>query len=466
MLPKFLEDLNPDIYLSDNYIVLDKETTNVNFGHARNKDNRHLLSVWRDSVSFQHSITSEYGLAELHQAIEGADFIVAHCGKFELQWLQREGYDTTKLLVYDTMLAEYVLQGNVRQPLDLDSVARRYNVGTKSSYIASSIGGGVCPSELPTSKLLDYCKNDVDVTHKIFLEQRKLLKAKGLLPTLFTRCIFTPVLADIELNGMHLDKERVIAEYETTSRLHNELEVKLSALASGINLGSPKQLGEYLYKKLKFEELTDRKGKLLRTASGQPMTDTATLLALKATTMEQKQFKELYAAYNKADAALSKNLEYFYGVVTEGNGTFFANFNQAITQTHRLSSRGQKSEFTKFLTAKGKPKPKSIQFQNFARAYKKLFSARDVGWVIAERDASQLEFRVAAFLGQDPQAISDIVNKEDIHSYTAACVYAADALRMSVPKAFEWMLKNKDTDPRAKEWRQKAKAFSFRPLTV
>ena len=26
MLPKFLEDLNPDIYLSDNYIVLDKET--------------------------------------------------------------------------------------------------------------------------------------------------------------------------------------------------------------------------------------------------------------------------------------------------------------------------------------------------------------------------------------------------------------------------------------------------------
>lgn len=53
------------------------------------------------------------------------------------------------------------------------------------------------------------------------------------------------------------------------------------------------------------------------------------------------------------------------------------------------------------------------------RNFKKLVSARNPGWSVAETDGAQLEFRVGGFLGQDKQAISDIRNKEDVHRFTA-----------------------------------------------
>ena len=81
---------------------------------------------------------------------------------------------------------------------------------------------------------------------------------------------------------------------------------------------------------------------------------------------------------------------------------------------------------------------------------------------MAEWDGSQLEFRVAVELSQDPQGIEDILSGHDVHKFTGAWIYHA-------PK--EW-LKNIHAHIReaeelmpevTKEQRQESKKHTFKP---
>jgi DNA polymerase-1 len=235
------------------------------------------------------------------------------------------------------------------------------------------------------------------------------------MPVFFTRCIVTPVLALMEGRGVHLDPERVAAEHAAQTARLAELETELAVVTGGINLASRKQLGEVLYDKLGFEEPT-RRGEVQRTAAGGRKTDKATLGNLKANTPEQKRFVELLGEYAKVSARLSKSLNFFKGVCEEYGGTFRARFNQAVTQTHRLSSSGRRLKF--------KGGSGGVQFQNMPREYKRLICARDPDYVVVEVDGAQLEFRVAGEVSHDPQVHHDVETNADIHRYTASVLNA------------------------------------------
>ncbi|MCK5016221.1 MAG: hypothetical protein KAS32_04035 [Candidatus Peribacteraceae bacterium] len=409
MIPKFLEELNPEVYLSDNYLVLDFETTNIEKGNARIPENSVLLSVWSQAGKQKVKWGSEYQLNELISDIERADFIVAHNAKFELQWLVRCGLDLTTVLVYDTLLGEYVLNGNRRSRLDLSSVAKNYGLGSKESFVDLMIKRGICPSEIPKRFLEKYCRKDVSLTEQIFLKQRQRLLENNLLPVQFTRCIFTPVLADIEVNGMFLDHVRVKETYNKYMSDKKELQSQFDELTGGINVKSPIQVAEYVYGELGFAELRDRQGTPLRNKpskrfpDGAPRTDKETLLSLKATNKKQATFIDLKKRLGKLNKAIDTYLKLFKEASDNNESMLYGKFNQSVTQTHRLSS--------------SKP-----NFQNFDRTLKPLFSTRNNKWRIGERDAAQLEFRVAAFLGQDGQAINDISEGFDVHNYTSSII--------------------------------------------
>lgn len=434
------------IYDSNNFVVLDFETTNHRKGTALDERNRLVLTVVNEprsvgsanrhlhtgTRSSRHSHRtsivwgSEYSIAPVLEAIERADFIVAHNAKFELQWLERAGLALDKVIVYDTLLGEYVLNGGISVGLSLGETVKRYGLVGKEPYIDRCIKGGICPSELPKSMLERRCIYDVNVTHEIFLKQRERLRETGQLGVLWTRCILTPVLADIEKNGMALGKERVVELYESTLREYNDIHRQLVDTTGGINLRSTKQRAEYIYETLGISELKDKKGKPRRTPAGNPLTDSETILELRGRNKAQREFLKLYARYAFLNARLTKSLNKYKECV-DNDDIIQAQFNQARTKTQRLSSSG-----TKY----------SIQFQNQAREFKPLFRARNDGWKIAEIDGAQLEFRVAAFLGQDPTAVNDIRAGFDVHSYTAGVMTAA----------------GQETA------RQEAKAHTFKPL--
>ena len=114
VLPRWLTHPDPAIYENGIPLFLDFETTTEGKGLAIYKANRIVLACWQLGWDgkMETRWAGEYELEALVRAVENCDFIVAHNAKFELQWLARCGVDLTNVLVYDTMIAEYVLGGN------------------------------------------------------------------------------------------------------------------------------------------------------------------------------------------------------------------------------------------------------------------------------------------------------------------------------------------------------------------
>lgn len=412
-LPAFISNPNTEIYLSDNYAVIDFETTNLDRGSAVNQGNRLLLAVCylgrshpsRDKYPHGRLVHfgSEFEQGELLEVLGRADFLVAHNAKFELQWLKRAGCDLRTVLPYCTQIGEYVIAGNRRVQLGLGPTAARYGVGAKLQLVNALIKGGVNPEDIPQDLLREYCEEDVRLTEDIFLKQRQLMRENGLLPVFYCRNIFTPVLADMEFEGLQLDSARVDAEYRKVLGEFTEAKRELDRITGGINQNSPKQLREFLYERLKFAYPTDFRGNPIRTPGGDYAVGKGVIGLLKATTPEQRGFLDAYRRIVPLKKRIQL-LESMWECCKEDGGKVYASFNQTVTQTHRLSSSGRKWGF---------------QFQNFPRAFKPLFRAGTEGCYLVEGDAPQLEFRVAAELGNDYRAIRAICEGVDVHQLTS-----------------------------------------------
>jgi DNA polymerase I-like protein with 3'-5' exonuclease and polymerase domains len=148
---------------------------------------------------------------------------------------------------------------------------------------------------------------------------------------------------------------------------------------------------------------------------------------LKPRNAKQRTFLQLQRKLGELGAKLEKALNKMVQCVEEDGGVLYAKFNQTVTRTHRLSSTGKKY---------------GIQFQNMFREFKPLFRAKHNEWLIGEGDGAQLEFRIAAWYGQDERATEDIKHGFDVHQFTA------DTL----------------TEAKQPTTRQEAKAHTFKPL--
>lgn len=435
VLPNFVSNPDPEIYRTGRPLFLDFETTNLDKGSAREPKNRIVLACWQLGWDgeMNHKWGGEYEQEELLAAIREADFIVAHNAKFELAWLARCGVELETLLVYDTMLAEYVIGGNRYKThnLSLDTCLKRHSLGGKVGLVSRMIKAGICPSEIPREWLLDYCKVDVLALPSLMKSQISLMSdGIGSLSIVYSRCLLTPVLADIEKNGMRIDGQQILPLCSALEVELADLEREANKMAEGINLNSPKQLAAYLYDQLKFAELQVKRGRQWqpdRTPTGGRKTDADTIEALVCKTEKQREFKELFSKIRGIDNQLTKYLRKFTQCIEENEGMLYADFNQTQTYTHRLSSTGQKYR---------------VQFQNQPRAYKKFFMAAHDGWVVGEVDGAQLEFRAAGHLGRDVAIRDDVRNGVDVHAKTSAKLTEA----------------GQETD------RQGAKEHTFKPL--
>lgn len=434
-LPGHVSAPDPSLYWSDNYVVLDFETTTEFKGSPLIESNRIIMASWRDPAGRIHShFGSEFEQDELVRACGRADFIVAHNAKFELGWLARAGLDLRSVVVYDTLIGEYVRGGNrfkINQ-LSLGACLKRYGLEGKRDTVSAMLKAGISTEAIPESWLQTYCERDVTGCHELFLAQRQLLKDRGLVHIHYQRCLLTPVLADTEFRGMAVDGDVV-------EDLIVELEDKYAKLTStfqdfmgGVPPSSTQQKAEYVFNVLKFAVPRDYKGKPMLTKSGNPSIASEVIERLRPKTEKQRRWLKLQKEWANMNSDLTKYLRKLQLCCKEAGGILRAQFNQCSTYTHRLSSNG--------LIYK-------IQFQNLNRKFKPIFKARRKGWLMGEADGAQIEFRVASHMGRDAVALMDIENEVDIHTFSAGELWP------------EFVV---DGAPHPK--RQEAKEHTFKPI--
>lgn len=321
--------------------------------------------------------------------------------KYDLNVLVKYGVEL-RAPMFDTMLAHYVIQPELRHNLDyLAEIYLKYQTISIEELIGAKGKKQKNMADLAPQEVCDYACEDADVALRLKPLLEKEMHENGQ-EVLFreTEMPLMPVLAKMERHGVRLDTE-ALAE---SSRILNErllrIEEEIYAHAGHpFTISSPRQVGEVLYGELKLVE------KVKKTKSGQYSTDEATLDAMRSkhpivgSILEYRGLRKLISTY----------VEALPQMLSPVDGNLHSSFNQSVTATGRLSSSN--------------PNLQNIPVRGEdGREMRRAF-VPDEGSVFLSADYSQIELRLMAHLSGDENLIRDFVEGKDIHAATAARIF-------------------------------------------
>ncbi|MBQ7639422.1 MAG: DNA polymerase I, partial [Bacteroidales bacterium] len=177
-----------------------------------------------------------------------------------------------------------------------------------------------------------------------------------------------------------------------------EAEVRELAGEPGLNVASPKQIGEVIFVKLRLDPGAKRR-------KGAWPTDEETLSAL----ADRSPIIEAILDYRGLRKLLSTYIEPFAGYIA-ADGRVHTTFNQALTSTGRLSSSNPNLQNIPIRTEQG-------------REIRKAFVAEGEDSVMMSADYSQIELRVMAHLSGDEHLCAAFREGRDVHAATAAKIF-------------------------------------------
>ncbi len=321
--------------------------------------------------------------------------------KFDIQVLSCYGI-TVKGALFDTMMAHYLLEPDMRHNMDL--LAAKY-LSYEPVHIEELIGERGPRQrnmrDVEKEKVKEYSVEDADVTWQLREIFGPLLNEQGL--EKLAEEIEMPlisVLAAMEREGIMID-ESVLKNYAVTLReTILRLEQEIYTLAGQeFNISSPKQLGDILFVRLRLDD----KARLTKTR--QFRTDEEVLQRLTGKhpvidkVLEYRGLKKLLSTYVEALPAL----------IDPRTGRIHTTYNQAVASTGRLSSTNPNLQNIPVRDAEG-------------REIRKAFIPGK-GRIFLSADYSQIELRLMAHLSGDSDMIADFLSGQDIHSATASKIF-------------------------------------------
>ncbi len=217
------------------------------------------------------------------------------------------------------------------------------------------------------------------------------------------------VLADMEYEGVKVDTA-VLAKMSEELRKESEaVQAEIYKLAgTEFNIGSPKQLGEVLFDKMKLVD------KAKKTKTGQYATGEEVLTTL----ADQHPIAKKILDYREYEKLRSTYVDALPKLISPRDGRIHTDYRQAVAATGRLSSNNPNLQNIPIRTEKG-------------RAIRKAFVARDENFLFMSADYSQIELRIAASFAKDETMIEAFKNKRDIHATTAAKVFGVPLEQVS-----------------------------------
>tara|TARA_R110001632_G_scaffold46995_1_gene119135 strand:- start:3662 stop:5704 length:2043 start_codon:yes stop_codon:yes gene_type:complete len=209
-------------------------------------------------VTFDHNDVeaTPNGYNIVQDALDKATILIAHNAAYDLMWIWESGfkYDGP---VFDTMLAEYVLQRGQKEPLSLEACAERYELDTKKQdTLKNYFKMGYSTRTIPYDELCEYLSADLHATQQLC--DRLIIRLKSevdaaLMPTVMLTNEVAVCLARIYQRGFKVDLDAldsVRQQFEQEKKqLTDSLNVQVRKLMGDtpINLNSPEQLSWVIY---------------------------------------------------------------------------------------------------------------------------------------------------------------------------------------------------------------------------
>ena len=466
----------------------------VGMVNADNHDELHIVNIDHDEAKD----TSGAGHKLVQDILDLTKLLIMHNAQHDMMWLWESGFKYDGL-IYDTMLAEYILDRGQRTPLSLGACAERRNLEVqKDDTLKRYFKEGYTTNEIPLDELSFYLRCDLLSTswlfHSIEADYAKPESTglKVIRDTTFTTCktLTRMYMSGIRVDRSALDEVRVEFEQEK-AEIEDRMQKKIRKLMGDtpINLNSPEQMSQVVFslrmnnKKewadlFEFTSTVDEYKDAVRANStpvyrtkaftcptcegvgktyklkkdgtkyarpnkckdcdtrGFQLQETKQIAGLRFTAPNKKWISANGFSTGKdnldvlAATARSNNMEEAEAFLTDQKrlsaiSSYLSSFVEGISNYTKHDGFLHVG-LTQHITATGRFSGRNPNMQNMPRGgtfpVKKVFVSRWKGGHILEADFAQLEFRVAAFLAQDPVAIEEIATGFDVHSYTAKVI--------------------------------------------
>ena len=339
------------------------------------------------------------GRAEILKPIleDGAVTVACHDVKRSILLLRQAGIDWSAGW-FDTAIAHYLIDPEMKH--DLEQVVM--------SRLNMSLAHGVTDSRkpYPDSPLdgdearLRYCE-EASVVLKLMPKLRAEIEQEGM-TSLLENVEFPliKVLADMEWTGVRVDRNELAELHARLTARVVEIEQEVYGLAGcTFNIGSPMQVGEILFERLKIDS------KAKKTSKGAYSTTEQILEKYRAT----HPIVDLILKIRRLRKLLATYIDALPRLVNKSTGKIHTNYNQTVTATGRISSTNPNLQNIPIRTDDG-------------RDIRRAFIPED-GDVLMSADYSQIELRLIADISGDKDMIEAFLSGADIHTATAAKIY-------------------------------------------
>ncbi|MEP6998903.1 MAG: DNA polymerase I [bacterium] len=325
---------------------------------------------------------------------------VAHNAKHHMLVLRRAGIALAGL-ISDTMVASYVLDpGRRSHGLDLLALEFLDHTMTSQDELCGKGKQHLAFDVVPTECARDYASEIADVTWQLEQQFRPQLEQQQTYA--LYRDIEIPlvgVLADIEWEGIEIDRALFVSLKERFARERQRVEQEIYVSAGGeFNINSNPQLREVLFDRLKLP----------------PSKRTSTGLSTDASVLQElaeagHELPVLLMEYRELSKLESTYIDALPAQVNPHTGRVHTSFNQTVAATGRLSST--------------EPNLQNIPIRReLGRDIRRGFVPR-AGSLLLAADYSQIELRLLAHLSNDPAFVAAFKSGGDIHRQTAALIF-------------------------------------------
>ena len=315
--------------------------------------------------------------------------------KYDYEVLMNYGVEIQGKM-FDTMIAHYLIQPELYHNMDyLAEVYLKYQTVHIEELIGPKGKNQKSMRDLSPAEVYEYAAEDADITLRLknVLEPKlKEIECEDLFWNVEMPLV--PVLAHMEMNGVCIDTDTLKETSNNLTNRLNEIEHHIYELAGeSFNIGSPRQVGEIIFGKMKTGQYVTSEEVLQQLRSKSPIIDEI---------LNYRGLKKLLGTYVDALPKL----------INPRTGHIHASFNQTITATGRLSSSD--------------PNLQNIPVRDDDGKEIRRCFIPEPGCLFFSADYSQIELRIMAHLSEDPNMVEAFLEGSDIHAATAAKIWHED----------------------------------------